>query len=56
MNAEQLRSLARLLEYVAEEERKHFECTPAEERTRHIYPDILILQEYLNQQQGEPHS
>ncbi len=53
MNAEQLRSLARLLDYVAEDEQKHFECTPAEERDNHIYLDIQILQDYLTQQQGD---
>jgi hypothetical protein len=53
MNAEQLRSLARLLEYVAEDEQKHFEDTPAEERDNHIYLDIRILQDYLDHQQGD---
>jgi len=52
MNAEQLRSLARLLDYVAEDEQKHFESTPVEERENHIYRDIQILQDYLTQQQG----
>jgi len=33
MNAEQLRSLARLLDYVAEDEQKHFEDTPARNAT-----------------------
>lgn len=53
---EQLRSLARLLDYVAEDEQKHFESTPVEERDSHIHLDILILQDYLNQQQGDPNS
>ena len=53
MNAEQLRSLARLLDFVAEEEKKHFEeCSP-EERENHIHLDIQILQDYLDQQQGD---
>ena len=56
MNAEQLRSLARLLDSVAEDEQKHFEGTPVEERDNHIYLDILILQDYLIQQQGDPNS
>ena len=56
MNAEQLRSLARLLDYVAGDEQKHFEGTPVEERDNHIYLDILILQDYLSQQQGTPNS
>ena len=56
MNAEQLRSLARLLDYIAEDEQKHFECTPPEERENHIHLDILILQDYLTQQQGDPNS
>ncbi len=52
MNAEQLRSLVRLLDYVAEDEQKHFEACSPEEREDHIYLDIQILQDYLNQQQG----
>jgi len=56
MNAEQLRSLARLLDYVAEDEQKHFEASSPEEREDHIYLDILILQDYLIQQQGDPNS
>jgi hypothetical protein len=56
MNAEQLRSLARLLDYIAEDEQKHFEeCSP-EERDNHIHLDILILQDYLTQQEGEANS
>ena len=56
MNAEQLRSLTRLLDYVAEDEQKYFESTPIEERDNHIFLDILILQDYLIQQQGDPNS
>ena len=56
MNAEQLRSLARLLDYVAGEEQKHFEASSPEERDNHIYLDIRILQDYLTQQQGDPNS
>ena len=56
MNAEQLRSLARLLDYVAEDEQKHFEASSPEEREDHIYLDILILQDYLTQEQGDPNS
>ena len=56
MNAEQLRSLARLLDYVAGDEQKHFEVCSPEERDNHIHLDILILQDYLNQQQGDPNS
>ncbi len=56
MNAEQLRSLVRLLDYVAEDEHKHFEAYSPEERDNHIYLDILILQDYLIQQQGDPNS
>jgi len=56
MNAEQLRSLTRLLDYVAGEEQKHFESTPPEERDNHIYLDIQILQDYLTQQQGDPNA
>lgn len=56
MNAEQLRSLARLLGYVAEDEQKHFEACYPEERENHIYLDILILQDYLTQEQGETNS
>jgi hypothetical protein len=53
MNAEQLRSLARLLDYVDVDEQKHFEASSPEERDNHIYLDILILQNYLTQQQGD---
>jgi hypothetical protein len=56
MNAEQLRSLARLLDYVAEDEQKHFEACSPEEREDHIHLDILILQDYLTQEQGETNS
>ena len=56
MNAEQLRSLARLLDYVVEDEQKHFEACSPEERDDHIHLDILILQDYLTQQQGDPSS
>jgi hypothetical protein len=56
MNAEQLRSLARLLDYLAPDEQAHFESTPPEERTNHIYLDVLILQDYLEHQKGEPNS
>ena len=56
MNAEQLRALSRLLDYVAEDEQKHFEACSPEEREDHIYLDILILQDYLSQQQGTPNS
>ena len=53
MNTEQLRSLKRLLDYVTGGEQEHFEaCSPAE-REGHIYSDILILQDYLTQQQGD---
>jgi hypothetical protein len=53
MNAEQLRSLARLLDYVAEDEQKHFEDSSPEERDNHIYLDIQILQDYLTQQEAD---
>jgi len=56
MNAEQLRSLPRLLDYVAEDEQKHFEACSPEEREDHIHLDILILQDYLTQEQGETNS
>ncbi len=55
MNAEQLRSLARLLDYIADDEQKHFEASSREEREDHIYLDIQILQDYLTQQ-GDPSS
>jgi hypothetical protein len=56
MNAEQIRSLQRVLDYLAQDEQSHFESASPEERTNHIYLDVLILQEYLEQQQGEPNS
>ncbi len=56
MNAEQLLSLARLLDYIAEDEQTHFEASSPEERENHIYLDIQILQDYLTQQQGDPNS
>ena len=56
MNAEQIRSLTRVLDYLAQDEGPHFECASPEERTNHIYLDVLILQEYLEQQKGEPNS
>lgn len=52
MNAEQLHSLARLLDYVARDEQKHFENSHPGECHDHIFLDILILQDYL-EQQGE---
>ncbi len=54
MNAEQLRALSRVLDYLAADEQSHFECDSPEERTNHIYLDILILQDYLERQKGEP--
>lgn len=54
MNAEQLCSLARVLDYLAPEEQDHFECASAEERANHIYRDVLILQDYLSREKGEP--
>lgn len=56
MNADQLRSLARLLNYVADDEQKHYEASSPEERDNHIHLDIQILQDYLTQQQGDPNS
>jgi hypothetical protein len=56
MNAQQLLSLVRVLDYLAQEEGSHFECASPEERTNHIYLDVLILQDYLEHQQGEPNS
>ena len=54
MNAEQIRSLTRVLDYLAQDEESHFDSASPEERTNHIYLDVLILQDYLEQQQGEP--
>ena len=54
MNAEQLRSLSCILNYLAQDKGNHYECASPEERTNHIYLDVLILQDYLEQQQGEP--
>ncbi|MEP0805083.1 MAG: hypothetical protein HRF47_06320 [Chloroflexota bacterium] len=54
MNAEQLRSLSRVLDYLAQDEGSHFENASPDERTNHIYLDVLILQDYLEQQKGEP--
>ena len=56
MNAEQVRSLSHVLDYLAQDEQSHFESASPEERTNHIYLDVLILQEYLEQQKGEPNS
>ena len=53
MNAEQVRSLSRVLDYLAQDEQSHFENASPEERTNHIYLDVLILQDYLEHQQGE---
>lgn len=57
MNAQQLRSLARILAYLADESR-HFEETSEDERANHIYLDILVLEECLEQnlQKGDPNS
>jgi hypothetical protein len=54
MNAEELRSLTRVLDYLAQDEGDHFECASPEERANHIYLDVLILQDYLEKQKGEP--
>ena len=54
MNAEQIRSLTRVLDYLAQDKESHFENASPEERTNHIYLDVLILQDFLEQQQGEP--
>ena len=44
MNAEQIRSLQRVLDYLSQDEQSHFENASPEERTNHIYLDVLILQ------------
>ena len=54
MNAEQIRSLQRVLDYLTQDEGSHFENASPEERTNHIYLDVLILQDYLEGQKGEP--
>jgi hypothetical protein len=54
MNAEQLRSLSRVLDYLAQDEGAHFDGAPPEERSNHIYLDVLILQDFLEGQQGDP--
>ena len=54
MTAEQLRSLSRVLDYLAQDEQSHFESASPDERMNHIYLDVLILQEYLEGQKGEP--
>lgn len=56
MNAEQIRSLTRVLDYLVPDERSHFENASPEERANHIYLDVLILQDFLDQQNGEPNS
>ena len=56
MNAEQIRSLQRVLDYLAQDEQSHFESASPEERTNHIYLDVLILQESQEQQKAEPNS
>ena len=53
MNAEQIRSLTRVLDYLAQDEQSHFDSASPEERTNHIYLDVLTLQDFLEQQQGE---
>jgi hypothetical protein len=52
MNPQQLSSLARVLEYL-EDEQKDFESASDEMRANHIYPDIVALEQYLQQQKGE---
>ena len=56
MNAEQICSLTRVLDYLAQDEVSHFDSASPEERTNHIYLDVLILQDYLEQQKGESNS
>jgi hypothetical protein len=46
MNEQQCTSLARVLEYLADE-KKDFEATTDEMRANHIYTDILVLEQYL---------
>jgi hypothetical protein len=55
MNPQQLSSLARLLEYL-EDEKKDFESTSDDMRANHIYLDIAVLEQYLDEQtnKGEP--
>jgi len=54
MNAEQLRSLSHVLGYLVQDEQSHFENAAPEECANHIYLDVVILQDYLEQQKGEP--
>ncbi|MDP2324847.1 MAG: hypothetical protein Q8N51_12565 [Gammaproteobacteria bacterium] len=55
MNAQQLQSLARILAYLADEQ-THFEEMHEDEKTNHIYLDVLVLEGYLEQnlQKGDP--
>jgi hypothetical protein len=46
MNQQQRTSLARLLEYLADE-KKDFEATTDDMRATHTYTDILVLEQYL---------
>ena len=46
MNEQQLSSLARVLEYLKDEE-KDFESASEEARSNHIYQDLEVLNGYL---------
>ena len=46
MNKQQRTSLARLLEYLADE-KKDFESASEDMRANHIHLDILVLEQYL---------
>ena len=49
MNQQQRTSLARVLEYLADE-KKDFEATSDEMRANHIYLDIAVLKQFLEGQ------
>ena len=49
MNPQQFLSLTRVLEYL-EDEKKDFESTSDESRANHIYLDIVVLEQYLEEQ------
>lgn len=49
MTPAQIQALKNLIAYLADAEAEHFEECSEEERQNHIYNDILILEQFIEQ-------
>jgi hypothetical protein len=49
MNKSELASLRRIVDYMTDAEKNHYEESTAEEKKTHIYTDVLTLAEILDE-------